>query len=130
MAASIGWYDIDNTTKLTELDMGIVPPGSSFFGQNGSYEEVRAKNDGDQPFTNVGVEIQQAGTYVGYQHLRIAPDDGAGNPGIWQDYAANPLALGGLAVGILEPVHIDIIVPGTATAEAGQTSNLVLIATV
>lgn len=128
MAASIGFYDTDDTTALTSIDAGVIPPGSSYYDRNGSYIEVRAKNDGTEVFASVDVEIQQAGAYDGYQHLRIAPD-AAGSPGAWQDHTSNPLALGGLAVDAVEPVWLDIIVPGAASPDAGQTSNLVLIAT-
>lgn len=128
MPASIGWYDTDDTTALASVDAGTVPPGDSYFNRNGTYIEVRAKNDGDQDFTTVNVEIQQAGAYEGYTHLRIAPDSG-GTPGAFQDHSANPLSLGALAQGIVEPVWIDVIVPSDATPEVGQTGNLVLIAT-
>ena len=128
MAVSVGWYDTDDTTALTEVVGGVIPPGSSYFDRNGSYIEVRAKNDGDEAFTTVNVEIQQAGAYVGYEHLRIAPDSG-GSPGAWQGYSANPLALGDMIAAAVEPVWLDIIVPGAATPDAGQTSNLVLVAT-
>lgn len=129
MAASIGWYDTDDTTALSSVDLGAVPPGDSYFGRNGVYAQVRVKNDGTEAFTTVNIEIQQVSTYAAYQYLRIAPDDGLGAPGVFQDYTANPLALGGMAAGAIEPVWIDAIVPGSAGAEEGQLSNLVTIAT-
>lgn len=128
MAESIGWYDTDDTTQLATIDMGTVPPGSSYFARNGAYEEVRVKNDGDVDFASVDIEIQQEGTYEGYEHLRIAPDSG-GSPGAFQDHTANPLALGAMVAGAIEPVWLDVVVPGAATAEAGQTSSLVILAT-
>jgi len=128
MSASVGWYDTDDTTALTSVQAGVIPPGSSYFTRNGSYIELRAKNDGTEDFATVNVEIQQAGAYDGYQHLRIAPDLG-GSPGAWQDNTANPLPLGALVATAVEPVWLDIVVPGAAVPDAGQTSNLVLIAT-
>lgn len=129
MAASIGFYDTDDTTQLATLDLGIVPPGSSYFDQQGAYREVRVKNDGDANFASVDIEIQQAGAYVGYTHLRVAPDAG-GSAGAFQDYSANPLALGALAAAAVEPVWLDVVVPGGAEAEVGQVSNVVAVATV
>lgn len=129
MAASIGFYDTDDTTLLQDLALGIVPPGSSYFEQQGMYVELRAKNDGDEAYSLVEVEIQQAGTYPGYEHLRIAADDG-GAPGTFQDYTANPLALGALGVDEVAPVWVDVVVPSDFTGAEGQAENLVLIATV
>lgn len=128
MAASINWYDTDDTTLLTSVDQGTIPPGTSYFQRVGAYRQLRVKNDGTETFTTVNVEIQQAGTYDGYTHQRIAPD-ATGSAGTFQDHTSNPLALGALAVGAVEPVWLDTIVPVGALAEAGQTSNLVLLAT-
>lgn len=127
MAASVGWYDTDDTTALTSIDLGAVPPGQDYFTRNGAYKEVRIKNDGDEDFANVAVEIQQASAYDAYEYLRIAPDSG-GSAGAFQDYTSNPLDLGALTAGSVEPLWIDVIVPGAADAETGQRANLVTIA--
>lgn len=128
MAASIGWYDTDDSTPLTAVQLGVIPPGSSYFDRNGSYVELRAKNDGTEDFASVDVEIQQAGAYDGYEDVRIAPDDG-GSAGVWQAHGDNPLALGAMVVDAVVPVWLDVTVPGGTVPDTGQTSNLVLIAT-
>lgn len=127
MAAGIGWYDTDDTTELDQVDGGAIPPGSSLFERRGSYAEVRAKNDGTEAFANVEVEIQQAGSYIGHEHVRIAPDAG-GAPGTFQDISQNPLTLGAMAADAVEPVWIDIIVPGDAVGDVTQLSKLALLA--
>jgi len=129
MAARVGWYDTDDTTALTAIDLGAVPPGQDYFTRNGVYKEVRVKNDGTEDFANIDVEVQQNGAYDAYLYLRIAPDSG-GTPGAFQDQAANPLTLGALTQGNVHPVWIDVIVPGGAAAETGQRGNLVTIASI
>ena len=130
MAASIGWYDTDDTTALATLDLGAVPPGQDYHTRQGAYEEVRAKNDGTVDFATVEVEIQQAGSYDAYTYLRIAKDGGAGSPGTFQDESAGALSLGALTASAVASVWLDAIVPSAADPEAGQVANLVLTASV
>lgn len=126
MAASVNWYDTDDTTPLDAVDLGAIPPGQDYFTRNGAYLETRVKNDGTENFASVDVEIQQAGSFAAYQYLRIA--QGAGSPGAFQDHTANPLSLGALAQGISASVWLDFITPGGATPESGQVTNLVVLA--
>lgn len=128
MAATVNWYDTDDTTLLTTLALGAIPPGQDYFTRNGSYVEMRVLNDGTEALASVDVEVQQAGTYDGYEYVRVAT--GGETPGTFQAYAANPLALGALAVDAAVSVWIDVIVPSDAAAEAGQAANLVLLGSV
>lgn len=127
MAASARFYETDDTTLATGLAFGNVPPGDSYFGRNGAYIEKRVKNDGTEALASVHVEIHQAGTYALFQYAQLAA--GAGTPGAFQDHTANPLSLGGLAVGAAATVWADLIVPAGATPASAQKGNLVLLAT-
>ena len=131
MAASIGWYDTDDTTVLASIDLGAVPPGQDYYTRNSdAYKEVRAKNDGTVDFASVDVEIQQAGSYGAYTYLRIAKDAGAGSPGTFQAEGAGALSLGALAADASASVWIDAIVGSGEDPEEGQVANLVLTASV
>ena len=131
MPADIGWYDTDDVTPLASIDLGAIPPGEDYFTRNGSYKLVKAKNDGDVALATATVEIQQVAAYAAFTYLRIANDGGTpGTPGTFQDQAANPLTLGGLAIGAVAEVYIDAIVGALEDPATGQSANLVLLGAV
>lgn len=129
MPAQVRVYETDETTLLSSFSYGSVPPNSDYITIAGQAKEVRIKNDGDQNLTAVTVAIQQAGSFDLYTYVRIA-DDVAGSPGTWQDHAAPALALGPINIGAAVPIHLDLIVPISATAGEAQSANLFIAGTI
>ena len=124
MPAELNWYQADGVTPLGSLPWGVIPPGESYFGLNGSYLQAVVKNDGDTS-ASVTIGIQQAGATNTYQHARISV---GATPGAFSDHES-PINVGSLAPDASVTVWADLIVPELSPLHDQASVTLVAIAT-
>ena len=126
MAATVGWYDNDETTVLSSLDLGILQPGEDYITKNSGARHIKAKNTGDTAFTSVEVEIQQVASYDAWTKVEIATGAAPTYPGDYSDKDDAALDLGALAVGAFASVWIQVTEPAGASVQQGKLFNLAL----
>lgn len=118
MSASVRFYDTDEVTVITVINVGNVPSPST-----SNPHKVFVNNNGDQTAQSVTVSIEQVGTNDGSVYGQIAPDVG-GSPGT---FVTTPLTLANIVAGASTPIWFrEVVVSGVTPDNNPRRYNLLV----
>lgn len=130
MAAEISFFKADGVTPLPTMDLGRILPGENFITKWGAPYRVVMKNTGDTAFATVEVHIEQVGTYDAYLKIELATGLTApAYPTGYFNQATDPLIIGGLAVGAIANLWVQLTEPATALPQSNKAFVFRLIVT-